>query len=212
MAWQGWLVLLVASVLFAGFSLVTVHPFLATIHRVDTNILVVEGWVHDYAIQAGIDEYRTGSYERIFVTGGPVTGSGPYTSDYDTSAHVGESRLKALGMPAEAIQAVPSRVVDRERTYYAALALRDWFHQQAIEVHAINIVTENVHARRTRLLFAEAFGPKVAVGVIAAFNPDYNPKRWWRYSEGVREVIGEAIAYIYAKFFFYPPAASGQEQ
>ena len=204
--------MLLASVLLASFLLVTVHPFLATTHRVGANILVVEGWVHDYAIEAGIDEYRAGSYERIFVTGGPVTGSGVYTSDYDTSAHVGEGRLKALGMPAESIQAVPSRVIDRDRTYYAALALRDWFHQQAKEVHAINIVTENVHARRTQLLFAEAFGPKVAVGVIAASNPDYDPKRWWRCSEGVREVIGEAIAYIYAKFFFYPPEASGQEK
>jgi hypothetical protein len=32
-------------------------------------------------------------------------------------------------------------------------------------------------------------------------NPDYNPKQWWRYSDGVREDIGESIAYIYAKSF-----------
>ena len=108
-------------------------------------------------------------------------------------------------MSAESIQAVSSRVIDRERTYYAALALRDWFHQQALSVHAINIVTENVHARRTQLLFAEAFGPDVTVGVIAVPDPDYDARRWWRYSEGVREVIGETIAYFYAKFFFYPP-------
>jgi hypothetical protein len=43
------------------------------------------------------------------------------------------------------------------------------------------------------------------VGIIAVANPDYNPTQWWRYSDGVREVIGESIAYIYAKFFFYPP-------
>ena len=36
----------------------------------------------------------------------------------------------------------------------------------------------------------------------SASNPDYNPKQWWRYSDGVREDIGESIAYIYAKFFF----------
>jgi len=41
----------------------------------------------------------------------------------------------------------------------------------------------------------------------SASNPDYNPKQWWRYSDGVREVIGESIAYIYAKFFFYPSAS-----
>jgi hypothetical protein len=42
------------------------------------------------------------------------------------------------------------------------------------------------------------------VSIIAVSNPDYNLKQWWRYSDGVREVIGENIAYIYAKFFFYP--------
>ena len=42
----------------------------------------------------------------------------------------------------------------------------------------------------------------MTVGIIAVANADYNPKQWWRYSDGVREVIGESIAYIYAKFFF----------
>jgi uncharacterized SAM-binding protein YcdF (DUF218 family) len=205
---RGWLLIALLAVALTVTALLNVYPFLSVTHRVDTNMLVVEGWVHDYAIQGGIDEYGAGSYQRIFVTGGPVTGSGVYTSDYGTSAHVGESRLKALGMPAESIQAVPSRVIDRDRTYYSALALRDWFHQQAIEVHAINIVTENVHARRTRLLFAEAFGPKVAIGIIAVPDPDYEPKRWWRYSEGVKDVLSESIAYIYAKFFFYPSEAT----
>jgi len=34
---------------------------------------------------------------------------------------------------------------------------------------------------------------------------DYDPERWWRYSAGVRGVIDESVAYIYAKFFFHPP-------
>jgi uncharacterized SAM-binding protein YcdF (DUF218 family) len=118
---------------------------------------------------------------------------------------VGESRLKALGMPPQSVQAVPGRVIGHDRTYHSAVALREWFQQHEMNVRGINIVTENVHARRTRLLFSEAFGPGVAVGIIAAPDPDYDPKRWWRYSEGVREVIGETVAYIYAKFFFYPP-------
>ena len=53
--------------------------------------------------------------------------------------------------------------------------------------------------RRTHLLFQKAFGNNVAVGVIAVPNPDYDARRWWRYSDGVRDLIGESIAYIYAK-------------
>jgi hypothetical protein len=58
------------------------------------------------------------------------------------------------------------------------------------------------------MLFQEAFGNSVDVGVIAVPNPDYVPGRWWRYSEGVREVLGESIAFIYAEFVFRPPKAS----
>jgi len=74
-------------------------------------------------------------------------------------------------------------------------------------VHSINILTEDAHARRTLLLYQKAFGKNVAVGVISVSNPNYDPTRWWRYSDGVREVIGESIAYIYARFFFWPGAA-----
>ena len=66
------------------------------------------------------------------------------------------------------------------------------------------MVTEDLHARRTRLLFQKALGDKVDVGVIGIPNPDYDAKHWWRYSDGVREVIGESIAYVYAKLFFHP--------
>jgi len=43
-------------------------------------------------------------------------------------------------------------------------------------------------------------------------NPDYNPKQWWRYSDGVQEVTGESMAYIYAKFFFYPFASLSDKE
>ena len=71
-------------------------------------------------------------------------------------------------------------------------------------VSGIDVVTEDLHARRTRLLFQKAFGDKVTVGVIAVPNPDYDAKHWWRYSAGVKEVVSEAAAYVYARFLFYP--------
>jgi hypothetical protein len=62
-------------------------------------------------------------------------------------------------------------------------------------LQSFNVVTEDAHARRTRLLFQKAFGHGVRVGIISIPNRDYDAKHWWRSSEGVREVIGEAIAY-----------------
>ena len=100
---------------------------------------------------------------------------------------------------------VPSHVNGRERTYSSAIALRDWFREHNTPVDNINVLTEGAHAPRTRLLYQKAFGRNVTVGIIAVSNPDYDPKQWWRYSDGVREVTGESIAYIYAKFFFIRP-------
>ena len=73
-----------------------IHPFLAVTHRVNTNVLVVEGWIPRYAIRDGAEEFRTGSYQRIFTTGGPVEGG--YTNDYNTSASVGAENLKRFGV------------------------------------------------------------------------------------------------------------------
>ena len=181
------------------------YPFLAVTHRVNAETLVVEGWVHQYAIRTAVNEFQAGHYKRLFTTGGPVEGTGGYTNDYDTSANQAAARLQAEGLSPDLIQAVPARISDRDRTYSAARALRDWFSSHQSSEHAVNVLTENVHARRTRLLFQTALGERTTVGIIAVGNPDYDARHWWRYSEGVRDVISELIAYVYAKLFFWPP-------
>ena len=206
----------VISVLL-GFStavllLLNVQPFLAETHRVNSNLLVVEGWIHEYAIRAAVEEFKKGSYRRVFTTGGPVVGIGHYVNDYQTSASVGADLLKNAGVPPESVQMVPSRVMDRDRTYSSAIALRDWLRDHNAVVRSFNVVTEDTHARRTRLLFQEAFGEGVKVGIIAVPNPDYDAKHWWRYSEGVKDVLMEGVAYVYAKFLFWPGAAEPREK
>jgi uncharacterized SAM-binding protein YcdF (DUF218 family) len=213
LSWRGRVALafalgLVAALLFKG-----VYPFLATTHRVDTDVLVVEGWIREYAIRAAVKEFQSNHYQRVFTTGGPVVGTGGYINDFYTSASVGADLLKKCGLPDERLQMVPSRVMDRDRTYGAAVALRTWLREHNTSVSGIDVVTEDLHARRTRLLFQKALGDKVAVGVIAIPNPDYDAKRWWHYSDGVREVIGESIAYVYARLFFHPSeSVRGEKQ
>jgi len=185
---------------------VTIFRFLAVTARVDSDTLVVEGWIHEFAIHAAVDEFHSGRYQHLFTTGGPVGGNGGYVNDYQTAASVGAELLKKFGVPRESIEMVPSREIGRDRTYNSALALRDWLREHRINVRNLNIVTEDTHARRTRLLFAKAFGSGVAIGVVAIPNPDYDSEHWWRYSEGVERVIGEAIAYSYARLVFHPRA------
>jgi uncharacterized SAM-binding protein YcdF (DUF218 family) len=210
LSWRGWLIMASLGFLSGTLLLLNIQPFLAETHRVNTNLLVVEGWIHNYAIRASVEEFKTGSYQRIFTTGGPVEGSGGYINDYNTSASVGADLLRGAGVPAESVQMVPSHVIGRDRTYNSAIALRDWFHEHNLSVRSLNVVTEDVHARRSQLLFAKALGPQISVGIIAVPHPDYDASRWWRYSEGVKDVLSEGIAYIYAKFLFYPSETSDQ--
>jgi uncharacterized SAM-binding protein YcdF (DUF218 family) len=204
LSWSGRLLVGSVVVFVVGVAILNVHQFLAVTNRVNTSVLVVEGWIHRYAILAAANEFNHGSYTWIYTTGGPEDGTGGYTNDYNTSASVGAEALKKLGVPADLIRMAPSHVIGRDRTYNAAVALRDWFHEHNMPVHSINVLTEDAHARRTHLLYQKALGKDVMVGIISAPNPDYDSRRWWRYSDGVREVIGESIAYIYARFFFYP--------
>jgi len=195
------LLLLSIVIAFAVVVFFGVYPFLAITHRVDAEVLVVEGWIHPYAIQFAAQEFNTHRYKRVFTTGGPVTGKGGYVNDFQTSASVGAELLEKEGL-AGCVQMVPSHVMARDRTYSSAIALRDWFRAHNMQVHAINIVTEDVHARRTRLLFEKALGSKTRVGIIAVSNVDYDTKHWWLYSQGVESIIGESIGYLYARLLF----------
>ena len=196
--------LLVVLLTLGLIMFLNVDAFLAPTQRVDTDILVVEGWVHPYAIRASAEEFQNHSYHRVFTTGGPVVGNGGYINDYQTAASVGADLLKKAGIPVELIQMVPSHVMGRDRTYSSAIALRNWLREHDMQVRSLNIATEGAHARRTRMLFEKALGANVAVGVISVPSPDFDARHWWLYSEGVEEVVNEGVAYLYARFFFLP--------
>ncbi len=208
LSWRGWLLVCLISISAAVFVFLNVHSFLAVTDRANAKVLVVEGWVHESAIRAAVKEFHDNHYDVVYTTGGPVTGTGAYSNDYNTSASVGADLLKKAGLSDKSVQMVPSHVNDRDRTYNSAVALREWFLEHRVHASEVNVMTEDVHARRTRLLFQEALGREVRVGIISAPDPDYDPRHWWRSSEGFREVIGEAIAYLYVKMVFYPPRHS----
>jgi len=204
LSWRGWLAGLAVLLLLLAGWMRTVHPFLAETKRVDTKILVVEGWIEEYAIKDAVAEFKSGRYDQICTTGGPTPGHGGYVNDFNTYASVGAELLVGDGAPKTAVQMAPSRISGRDRTYSSALALREHWQTNGLAVKSFNVLTEDCHARRTRDLFQKAFGPDVAVGVVSVPDPEYDPAHWWRYSEGVRVILGESIAYLYARFLFHP--------
>lgn len=193
--------MLLVGMLWAGQYLI--YPWLAVTNRVPGEYMVVEGWIHNNGFVQALQEFKAGGYRMILTSGCKVVD----TSDFGGNANFadwGAEKLERLGVSKDLVQSVPCSKEHVDRTYHSALAIRNWLRDHHVTVTGIDVVTMGPHARRTRLLFQKAFGSKVAVGVVAVPDNTYDPPHWWRSSEGVREVIGEAIAYVYARFLFYP--------
>ena len=201
LTWRSWLLLVLS---FAALSVVTVrelHPFLAVSEPVVNGLLVVEGWVPDVAMKAAIAEFKQHPYEKMYVTGGPIS-RGAQLSGYKTFAEMGTATLLKLGLSSNEVQAIPSAWIRRDRTYAEAVALRTWMRDRGVAFTTVHLITEGCHARRSRLLFQRVLGNSVMVGVTSIPSGEYDPEHWWQSSEGVRSVVGETLAYGYARFLF----------
>lgn len=196
---QGWVIAiaLIASVMF--FSITHLYPFLAVNSPIKADVLVVEGWVTDYGLEQAFTELKSNSYRQIFTTGGPVE-KGFYLAEYNNFAAIAAATLKKLGVQPEKVTVVPTPDVIKNRTHASAIALRQWLANSNLPINSMNLLTSDAHARRSWLIFQQVLAPEIKVGIIAAKPVNYNPNKWWTSSEGVRTVISETIAYIYALF------------
>ncbi len=200
---RGWvLVALLSMAVFTGFT-AGLYPFLAPESPPHEGLLVVEGWIHDFALDEAVHIYKTGNYSKIVCTGVPIE-TGSYIQAFKSYPEMTTARLLELGIdPSEIITAIGDET-KKDRTYVAAIALREAFIAHNIEGTNIHLVTTGPHGRRSRLLFQKALGKEYHIGITCLEDSGYDPGRWYAYSEGVRKVIGELIAYTYAKLFFYP--------
>jgi hypothetical protein len=199
--WRGWLALILVCGVVGAAGVRALHPFLAVNDPEPGGLLVVEGWAPDYALKAAIAEFNRNHYEKVYVIGGPLEQGGPL-SEYGSLAELGAATLVKLGLSTNVVQAVPAPYVPQDRTYTAAVALRKWWREHGISPTKVHLISEGPHARRSRLMVEKAVGKGVRVGVTAVPVRDYDAKRWWRSSSGVRNVMSEALAYGYARVVF----------
>jgi hypothetical protein len=202
LTWRGWTLLLLSLSAAVGLLAVSIHPFLAVNRPVHGNILVVEGWLSDQRLEGAVALFNEQGYRLLVTTGGPLS-KGHHLSAYGTEAELTAATLHKLGLARDRIVAVPAAPTRRDRTFESALALKDWLSRSESAVKSLDVYSKGAHARRTWLLFQEALGSDISVGIIAA-DPNYDANRWWTTSSGVRAVIGESVAYLYARFLFFP--------
>ena len=194
---QGWIVTFLCAAALFILGITHVQPFLA-VTPINADVLVVEGWMPDDALKQAFVEFKSGAYRQIITTGTPVE-KGSFLTEYKNYAEVAAATLRKLGLPLEKV-IVPTPAKIKDRTYAAAVTLRQWLSKTNPLLESVNLYTYDVHTRRSWLLFKKALAPKVKLGAIAAKTQDYNPKSWWKSSAGVRTVLDEFIAYLYARF------------
>jgi hypothetical protein len=192
--------LLLLGVAILGLLVFNLHGFLAKNDPVTTEVLVVEGWLPDYAISAAMAEFQTGGYKTLITVGAPVP-RGFHLSEYKTFAEVAAATLVAQGFNPHQLQIVSTNYAPECRTQNAAMALRDYWVDSEQPIPSLNVFTLGPHARRTWLVFRRVFTAPNTVGIIAATVLAYEPSRWWQSSEGVRTVLGESIAYLYRRWW-----------
>lgn len=190
------------------------YPFLATDQQFEksaagsADLLCVEGWAHDGVLDAAVVAFENGVADRIAVTGGPVQ-SRERLLGFDSYAELGADRLEARGVPREAILvSVPGQATQR-RTLHDIRELRRTLASLDFEPTRIQVISGDVHARRTGLLFSRVFGSGVEIRSCSVAPEGYDPARWWASSEGLKTVVMEAISWTYESLAPIDPLIGG---
>lgn len=201
-----WLTRILTTILLAAVLIglgMNLYPFLAPDKPPHEGLMVVEGWIHDFALDEAVTRYRAGNYSKIVCTGVPIE-TGSYIQQYKSYPEMTAARLRKMGIPENEIIVAIADETKKDRTYVAAVALREAFMAYNIKETTLHLITTGPHGRRSRMLFKKALGPDYAIGVTCLDEISYDPERWYTCSEGARSVLSELIAYTYAKLFFYP--------
>ena len=202
----GWGVLSGTLVALIILFILTIYPFLALTRPVQGEVLVVEGWLPDYALGKARNRFQDGNYQLLVTSGGELW-VGSHLSRYKTWARLAAATLTAQGVSAGKIIAASAPRTKKDRTYVSAREVKKQLTEKGLLPASIDVVSLGPHSRRTWIIYQMIFSPDTQVGIYSIQSRRYNPEQWWSSSEGVRAIINETIAYLYVRFIFNPPTS-----
>ncbi|OVE73415.1 hypothetical protein BVX93_01720 [bacterium B13(2017)] len=188
--------------IFLSLSLIVffnIHDFLSVNKPIKADVMIVDRCFPVDKLKIINEDFIKCNYQIIITTGKPVK-----NKHYKTHAEHVRNELIKLGLDEEHIKDIPTALVEKDRTYTSAVKIKDWMDNSNIASKTINIYSYGVHSRRSLYLYQKAFGSNYNIGIISLENDRYNLKRWWKSSIGVRTIIDETIAFLYAVFLFRP--------
>jgi hypothetical protein len=164
--------------------------------------LVVEGWQSEQSLLQALNTFREGAYQYLITTGGPDTRT--VSPRYKSFAEESAAFLLSRGIDAKKLIIVSAPASAQNRTFLSAVMVRDWFVLHNVLPVSIDVFTEGVHARRTRILYQKAFGTMANIGIYASEPESYDLQAWWDTSTGAKSVITEVVGMLWVTCFFNP--------
>jgi len=202
LTWAPKILVLIIFFFAAYLSVKNIYSFLAPQKPVVSKVLVIEGWLSDYALQECLDLFNKDSYDLMLITGGPLN-TGYVLMNYKSTAQVAKETLLRLGAPPEKVIAISRKLVWSDRTFQSALVLKKYLMKEMPLCKSFNLVSLGAHSRRSWLLFNRAM-PNYKIGIITLKEKLYDTNYWWRTSKGLRSIITEFLGYFYVLLFFFP--------
>ena len=192
----GWLMGLIGVCMPAGLWCFFGERFLAHSERLPAEALIVEGWIGIEGVQAAKTEFDRGGYRYLITSGGQFHSTwGPQRWNYAEEAR---EILTRAGVPPDRLIEARAANTEYHRTFEAAAAVSRKLTERGLHFTAVNVFTADVHARRSRLVFAKVLPAGTAVGVIAWTPSDYHAELpWWKSSDRAVDLIKESAGWLF---------------
>lgn len=175
-----------------------VHPFLSAENAVNAEVLIFESWIYqiDNSVQEATEEFREGNYKALVTVGFDTR---PDLGTETPSMAIGaKNEFIKNGIKADLIHTVIAPYVQRHRTFSLAFCSRIWVENAGFDINNVNVFTFGPHARKSEVVFKQAFEPKYGVGILTAKPIHYNPKIWWTSWMGFKWVFFDLLKYLRA--------------
>lgn len=168
-------------------------------------VLVIEGWIPREADDDALALLRRHDYRHVIVSGG----QDPPSERGSAERHAQYLRWNA-GRDVTVLVARQNYSL-KDRSYLSALAVREAARRAGIAMDVFDLLSYGAHARRSRIVYQQAFGAQTEVGVIAAQPPELDQGPWWTSSAGSKSVVMESIAWAWTECCFWPDAPAEAE-
>jgi len=202
--WPGRTIVLIVVFCLVYIYINNIHSFLAQNKPINTDIMVLEGFLPDYAIKEAMNIFTKEEYKLLLITGKKRM-KGSQLDQFENDGIYSAETLVKLGFDREKIRVISLESdIKKDRTYASAKAVRNWIERSANDIKSFNLVSIGCHSRRSSYLYKRVFCDHIKTGIISIENKSYKHEKWWKSSNGFRSVVQETIALIYVFTIFNP--------